>query len=68
MTFLDFSFYQGMYRMYKFKSTGWRNVCVSGFMSAMVVGLVITVIGIAGRNEQLWFERSLRKLKETRAF
>jgi hypothetical protein len=56
-------FYQGICRMYKFNSIGWRNVSVSGFMVAIGVSLLIIIASIPGRDEQLWFEGPLQKLR-----
>jgi hypothetical protein len=60
--------YEGICQMYKFNSTGWRNVNVSAFMAAICSGLVLIVIGIPAKNEKLWIEGTLRRLSRTTLF
>jgi hypothetical protein len=51
--------------MYKFNSTGWRNLNVSAFIGAICGGLVLIVIGIPAENEKLWIEGTIRRLSQT---
>lgn len=48
--------YEGMCRMYKFNSIGWRNVTVSAFLWAIGAGLLFIILGLHGEDEELWIE------------
>ena len=54
--------YQGICRMYKFRSTGWRNVSVSGYISACFASLLLMIIALPGEDEELRIEPVLRGL------
>lgn len=56
---------KGMCYMYKFNSTGWSNISVSGFLGALGAGLAVFIIGIPKEDGQLWIEGPLRQLKGT---
>jgi hypothetical protein len=49
-------YYSGICRMYKFNSIGWRNVSVSAFMWAISAGLLVIILGVQRKDEQLWIE------------
>jgi hypothetical protein len=58
---------RGLCTMYKFKSTGWRNINVTGFLSAIAVGSIALFLGrTTGNEEELRIEgyyRTLRNVK-----
>ena len=60
--------YEGMCHLYKFKSTGWRNVSTSGFLGAVGAGLILMILGRHGASGELWFEKPLRWLSGTAFF
>jgi hypothetical protein len=43
---------RGLCNMYKFKSTGWRNINVVGFLSAIVLGLIFIFLGRTTEEEE----------------
>jgi hypothetical protein len=58
---------QGMCEMYKFKSIGWKNVNVYGFLGSLGAGLIVLVCSITreedeeeDEEEKLWIERPLK--------
>jgi hypothetical protein len=57
---------RGLCNMYKFKSTGWRNISIAGFLSAVGGGLMVLFLGRTTENEDLRIEgyyRTLRNVK-----
>lgn len=54
--------------MYKFKSTGWRNINVTGFVCATVAGLVVFILGFTTKEDKLWIERVIAWIGGLRLF
>jgi hypothetical protein len=56
-------------KMYKFKSTGWRNIVVSGFRAALWTSIVFIIISIPitdeHKAERLWIEIWFKLLCKT---
>jgi len=46
--------YRGMCKMVTFKSVGWRNVSVGGFLGLLVLAAAITLAGVKTENGELW--------------
>jgi hypothetical protein len=60
--------YRGACNTYKFKSTGWQNVWVFGYLGAIFGSLLIIMIGIPKENEELWIEAPYKRVAESRQF
>lgn len=55
--------------MYKFKSTGWRNISAIGFLGAIAVGSIVLFLGMTTENEEneeLRIEGYYRTLRNVR--
>lgn len=47
--------------MYKFRSTGWRNVSVSHLLGVVFAAVVVLVAGITTKEEELWSEKKAKQ-------
>lgn len=54
--------YRDMCGMGKFKSVGWRNVSVVGFLGLLLLASVVTLASIRAKNGDLWITLCLRAL------
>jgi len=53
--------------MYKFKSTGWKNISFFGFWGPVSAAIVTMLLGIERGEKDLWIEKLLSKLIHTKA-
>ena len=53
---------EGICDIYKFKTVGWRNVSVWGFVGLMGVAVSIVLLSVEGSEEELWLEKGVAKL------
>lgn len=58
--------WEGMCTLYKFKSLGWKNISVAGFLGEFLVGVLVFFVGITREDEELWIERPVRSLVKSR--
>jgi hypothetical protein len=58
--------YWGMCNIYKFRSTGWKNINVAGFLGLIGLGLLLMLLSVTREEEELWIEKPLEKVLNTR--
>lgn len=54
--------------MYKFRSTCWRNISVSGFIGAVAAGTVTILLSITSEDEHLLIEKLIGKFRQSILF
>jgi len=54
--------YRGMCKMGKFRSVGWRNMSVVGFLGLLFLASMVTLASIRAENGDLWITLCLMAL------
>ena len=57
---------RGICTRYKFRSTGWKNISVLGFLADFLAGLIVCSVGITRDNKELWVEKHVKQALKTR--